>query len=142
MGVDGQRLRGQDGAMSSNDALLKHVSIAAKDTILVAKFDIDGNIPGSGAFVVGLVAATPDYSHQRRLGIEFMNGEAVSMYSFSHDGSEENFDVKGVEHSGSTITGHFPMSTILGLGKGHLMSAFSEADGREFQAGVPVEESL
>ena len=42
--------------MSSNDALLKHVSIAAKDTTLVAKFDIDGNIPGSGAFVVGLVA--------------------------------------------------------------------------------------
>jgi hypothetical protein len=128
--------------MSSNDALLKHVSIAAEDSDLVATFDIDGNIPGSGAFVVGLVAATPDYSHQRRLGIEFMNGEAVSMYAFSHDGSEENFDLKSVEHSGSTITGKFPMSTVLGLEKGHLMSAFSEADGREFQSGVPVEESL
>ena len=96
--------------MSSNDALLKHVSIAAKDTNLVAKFDIDGNIPGSGAFVVGLVAATPDYSHQRRLGIEFMNGEAVSMYAFSHDGTEENFDVGSVEHSGNTITGTIGLS--------------------------------
>ena len=142
MGVDGRRLRGQDGAMSSNDALLKHVSIAAKEATLVAKFDIDGNIPGSGAFVVGLMASTPDYSHQRRLGIEFMNGEAVSMYFFNHDETEETFDISNVEHSGNTITGNFPVSTVLGLAKGHLMSGFSDADGREFQSGVPVEESL
>ena len=128
--------------MSSNDALLKHVSIAAEDTSLVAKFDIDGNIPGQGAYVVGLVAATPDHSHQRRMGIEFMNGEAVSFYCFSHDGTEENFDLKGVEHSGNTITGYFPISTIMGLAKGHLMTAFSDCDGRDYQANVPVEESL
>ena len=128
--------------MSSHNALLKHVSIAAEDTSLVAKFDIDGNIPGQGAYVVGLVAATPDYSHQRRMGIEFMNGEAVSFYCFSHDGTEENFDLKGVEHSGSTITGYFPISTIMGLTKGHLMTAFSDCDGREYQANVPVEEAL
>ena len=128
--------------MSSHNALLKHVSIAAEDTSLVAKFDIDGNIPGQGAYVVGLVAATPDHSHQRRMGIEFMNGEAVSFYCFSHDGTEENFDLKGVEHSGNTITGHFPISTIMGLAKGHLMTAFSDCDGRDYQANVPVEESL
>ncbi len=128
--------------MSSHNALLKHVSIAAKDTALVAKFDIDGNIPGSGAYVVGLVAATPDHSHQRRMGIEFPNGEAVSFYSFCHDGTEENFDLKGVEHSGNTITGNFPLSTVLGLPKGHLMTAFSDCDGREYQANVPVEEAL
>jgi hypothetical protein len=34
------------------------------------------------------------------------------------------------------------MSAIHGLSKGHVMTAFSEADGREFQAGVPVTESL
>jgi hypothetical protein len=28
------------------------------------------------------------------------------------------------------------------LGKGHVMTAFSEADGREFQSGVAVEEAL
>ena len=56
--------------------------------------------------------------------------------------TEENFDLSSVEHSGNTITGNFPVSTVLGLGKGHLMSAFSDADGREFQSGVPVEESL
>ncbi|HSO92292.1 MAG TPA: hypothetical protein VLR70_14190 [Arthrobacter sp.] len=128
--------------MSSHNALLKNVSIAAEDTSLVAKFNIDGNIPGQGAYVVGLVAATPDHSHQRRMGIEFMNGEAVSFYCFSHDGTEENFDLKGVEHSGNTITGHFPLSTIMGLAKGHLMTAFSDCDGREYQANVPVEESL
>ena len=128
--------------MSSHNALLKHVRIAAEDTSLVAKFDIDGNIPGQGAYVVGLVAATPDHSHQRRMGIEFMNGEAVSFYCFSHDGTEENFDLKGVEHSGNTITGHFPISTIMGLAKGHLMTAFSDCDGRDYQANVPVEESL
>jgi hypothetical protein len=128
--------------MSSHNALLKHVSIAAKETALVAKFDIDGNIPGSGAYVVGLVAATPDHSHQRRMGIEFMNGEAVSFFCFCHDGTEENFDLKGVEHSGNIITGNFPLSTVLGLPKGHLMSAFSDAEGREYQANVPVEEAL
>ena len=128
--------------MSSHNALLKQVSIAAEDKSLVAKFDIDGNIPGQGAYVVGLVAATPDHSHQRRMGIEFMNGEAVSFYCFSHDGTEENFDLKGVEHSGNTITGHFPLSTVMGLAKGHLMTAFSDCDGREYQANVPVEESL
>lgn len=128
--------------MSSHNALLKHVSIAAEDASLVAKFDIDGNIPGQGAYVVGLVAATPDHSHQRRMGIEFMNGEAVSFYCFSHDGTEENFDLKGVEHSGSTITGYFPLSTVMGLAKGHLMTAFSDCDGREYQANVPVEEAL
>ena len=128
--------------MSSHNALLKHVRIAAKDSILVATFDIDGNIPGQGAYVVGLLAATPDYSHQRRMGIEFMNGEAVSFFCFSHDGTEENFDLKGVEHSGNTITGHFPLDTVLGLPKGHLMTAFSDCDGRDYQANVPVEESL
>ncbi|MDR7080966.1 hypothetical protein J2X01_000235 [Arthrobacter ginsengisoli] len=128
--------------MSSHNALLKHVSIAAEDTSLVAKFDIDGNIPGQGAYVVGLLASTPDHSHQRRMGIEFMNGEAVSFYCFSHDGTEENFDLKGVEHSGNTITGHFPLSTIMGLAKGHLMTAFSDCDGRDYQANVPVEEAL
>ena len=128
--------------MSSHNALLKNVSIAAEDMSLVAKFDIDGNIPGQGAYVVGLVAATPDHSHQRRMGIEFMNGEAVSFYCFSHDGTEENFDLKGVEHSGNTITGHFPISTIMGLAKGHLMTAFSDCDGRDYQANVPVDESL
>jgi hypothetical protein len=34
------------------------------------------------------------------------------------------------------------MSTVLGLEKGHLMTAFSDADGRGYQANVPVEESL
>ena len=75
----------------------------------MATFDIDGNIPGAGAYVVGLVAASPDYSSQRRLGIEFMNGEAIAFYSFSHDQSaEENYDLGGVTHSGNTITGNFP----------------------------------
>ena len=129
--------------MSTHDALLKHVSIKAQDSTLLAIFDIDGNIPGSGAYVVGLMAASPDYSSQRRLGIEFMNGEAIAFFSFNHDQSaEENYDLKGVEHSGNTITGHFPLSAINGLGKGHVMTAFSEADGREFQSGVTVEESL
>ncbi|WP_426995935.1 hypothetical protein [Pseudarthrobacter sp. N5] len=129
--------------MSTNDALLKHVSIAAQDSALVAKFDIEGNIPGSGAYVVGLVAATPDYSSQRRLGIEFMNGEAIAFYSFSHEqGTEENYALSGVSHSGNTITGNFPLAAIHGLGKGHLMTAFSEADGREFQSGVAVDEAL
>ena len=129
--------------MSTNDALLKHVSIKAQDTTLVATFDIDGNIPGAGAYVVGLVAASPDYSSQRRLGIEFMNGEAIAFYSFSHEqGTEENFDLSGVTHSGSSITGNFPIAAIHGLGKGHIMSAFSEADGREFQAGITVDEAL
>ena len=104
--------------MSSHNALLKHVSIAAKDSTLVATFDIDGNIPGQGAYVVGLLAATPDYSHQRRMGIEFMNGEAVSFYCFNHDGTEENFDLKGVEHSGNTITGNFPISDCAGPAQG------------------------
>lgn len=129
--------------MSTNDALLKHVSIKAQDTTLVATFDIDGNIPGAGAYVVGLVAASPDYSSQRRLGIEFMNGEAIAFYSFSHEqGTEENFDLSGVTHSGNSITGNFPLAAIHGLGKGHIMSAFSEADGREFQAGITVDEAL
>ncbi|WP_457962569.1 hypothetical protein M1E17_13575 [Arthrobacter sp. D1-29] len=129
--------------MTTNDALLKHVSIKAQDSTLVATFDIDGNIPGSGAYVVGLMAADPDYSSQRRLGIEFMNGEAIACYSFSHDqGIEENYDLSGVTHSGNTITGSFPLDVIHGLGKGHIMSAFSEADGREFQSGVPVEEAI
>lgn len=129
--------------MTTNDALLKHVSIKAQDSILVATFDIDGNIPGSGAYVVGLMAASPDYSSQRRLGIEFMNGEAIAFYAFSHEqGTEENYDLNGVTHSGSSITGNFPLAAIHGLGKGHVMSAFSEADGREFQSGVAVEEAL
>ena len=129
--------------MSTNDALLKHVSIKAQDTTLVATFDIDGNIPGAGAYVVGLLAASPDYSSQRRLGIEFMNGEAIAFYSFSHDQSaEENYDLAGVTHSGNTITGNFPVAAVHGLGKGHIMSAFSEADGREFQSGVAVDEAL
>jgi hypothetical protein len=76
------------------------------------------------------------------MGIEFMNGEAVSFYCFSHDGTEENFDLKGVEHSGNTITGNFPLTTVLGLPKGHLMTAFSDCDGRDYQANVPVEEAL
>ena len=42
----------------------------------------------------------------------------------------------------STITGNFPLDAIHGLGKGHVISAFSEADGREFQSGVAVEEAL
>ncbi|MDQ5862819.1 MAG: hypothetical protein M3536_11215 [Actinomycetota bacterium] len=129
--------------MSTHDALLKHVSIKAQDEKLVATFDIDGNIPGAGAYVVGLVAASPDYSSQRRLGIEFMNGEAIAFFSFSHDQSaEENYDLAGVTHSGNTITGNFPVAAVHGLGKGHIMSAFSEADGREFQSGVAVEEAL
>ncbi len=129
--------------MSTHDALLKHVSIKAQDEKLVATFDIDGNIPGAGAYVVGLVAASPDYSSQRRLGIEFMNGEAIAFYSFSHDQSaEENYDLGGVTHSGNTITGNFPVAAVHGLGKGHIMSAFSEADGREFQSGVAVDEAL
>jgi hypothetical protein len=129
--------------MSSQNALLKHVSIKADEETLVATFNIDGNIPGAGAYVVGLVAASPDYSSQRRLGIEFMNGEAIAFYSFSHDQSaEENYDLGGVTHSGNTITGNFPLTAVHGLGKGHVMSAFSEADGREFQSGVAVEEAL
>lgn len=129
--------------MSTHDALLKQVSIKAQDSTLVATFDIEGNIPGSGAYVVGLVAASPDYSSQRRLGIEFMNGEAIAFYSFSHEqGTEENYDLSGVTHSGNTITGNFPLDAIHGLGKGHVISAFSEADGREFQSGVAVEEAL
>jgi hypothetical protein len=128
--------------MNSPSALLKHVSVAAKDSTLVATFDIDGNIPNSGAYVVGLVAASPDHSHQRRMEIEFMNGEAVSFFCFSHDGTEENFDLGGVEHSGNTITGNFPLSTVMGLEKNHLMTAFSDCDGRDYQANVPVDKSL
>jgi hypothetical protein len=72
-----------------------------------------------------------------------MNGEAIAFYSFNHEqGTEENYDLSGVQRSGSTITGHFPLSAINGLEKSHVMTAFSEADGREFQAGVQVAEDL
>lgn len=129
--------------MDTQDALLKQASISAEESTLVAKFDIEGNVPETGAYVVGLVAATPDHSHQRRLGIEFMNGDPIAFYCFNHDqGTEENYDLSGVEHSGSTITGHFPLSVINGLGERHLMTAFSDADGRDFQSGVEVSESL
>lgn len=129
--------------MSTNDALLKKVSLKADGSQLIARFDVDCNIPGSGAYVVGLMAASPDFSSQRRLGIEFMNGEAIAFFSFNHEqGTEENYDLGGVSHSGSTITGHFPLDAIHGLGKGHVISGFSEADGREFQSGVPVDEAL
>ena len=30
----------------------------------------------------------------------------------------------------------------MGLAKGHLMTAFSDCDGRDYQANVPVEEAL
>ena len=93
--------------MSSHNALLKNVSIAAEDTSLVAKFDIDGNIPGQGAYVVGLVAATPDHSHQRRMGIEFMNGEAVSFYCFSHDGTEETLTSREWSTPATPLPGTF-----------------------------------
>ncbi|BAS17874.1 hypothetical protein AHiyo8_61770 [Arthrobacter sp. Hiyo8] len=69
--------------MSIHEALLKQASVTATEATLVAKFEIEGNIPGSGAYVVGLVAATPDYSSQRRLGIEFMNGEAIAFFSLT-----------------------------------------------------------
>ncbi|MGW9412442.1 hypothetical protein [Arthrobacter cupressi] len=129
--------------MSTHDALLKQASITASEATLVARFEINGDIPGSGAYVVGLVAATPDYSSQRRLGVEFMNGEAIAFFAFNHDqGTEENYDLKDVEHSGSTITANFPLSAINGLGEGHVITAFSEADGREFQSGVAVAETL
>ncbi|MGP0223063.1 MULTISPECIES: hypothetical protein [unclassified Paenarthrobacter] len=129
--------------MSNHDALLKQVSITATEDNLVARFEIEGDIPGSGAYVVGLVAASEDYSSQRRLGIEFMNGEAISFYSFNHSQSaEENYDIKGVEHSGSVITGNFPKAAIGGLSDDHVLTAFSEADGRDFQSGVPVTEKL
>ena len=142
-GVDGPNGREQDGAMSTDDALLRQAMIQAQDSNLVATFDIDGAIPGSGAYVVGLVGATPDYSTQRRLCIEFMNGEAIAFYSFNREqGLEENYDLAGVTHSENRITGQFPRTAINGLGQGHVMSAFSEADGREFQSGVPVEENL
>lgn len=142
-GVDGPNAREQDGAMSTQDALLKQVSIKAEDSSLVATFEVDGEIPGTGAYVVGLVAASPDYSSQRRLGIEFMNGHPIAFYSFNHEQStEENYDLSGVTHSANSITGNFPLAAINGLGQAHVMTAFSEADGREFQSGVPVEESL
>ncbi|MGX5717100.1 hypothetical protein [Arthrobacter sp. MAHUQ-56] len=129
--------------MDTDEALLKQASIKTQDSTLVATFDIDGTIPGSGAYVVGLMGATPDYSSQRRLCIEFMNGKPIACYSFNRDqGIEEDYDLSGVAHSGSTITGSFPRSALNGLGKGHVLSAFSEADGREFQHGVPVEEAL
>ncbi|WP_347107619.1 hypothetical protein AAHB33_11315 [Paenarthrobacter sp. S56] len=129
--------------MSTHDALLKQVTLTATDNNLVARFEIDGDVPGTGAYVVGLVAASEDYSSQRRLGIEFMNGEAISFYSFNHAlSTEENYDIKGVEHSGNVITGNFPASAIHGLSEGHVMTGFSEADGREFQSGVPVSEEL
>lgn len=129
--------------MSTQDALLKQVSITARDQNLVARFELDGNVPDSGAYVVGLVAATEDYSNQRRLGIEFMNGEAISFFAFNHAlSTEENYDIKDVEHSGNVITGSFPASAIHGLPEGHVMTAFSEADGREFQSGVPVKEQF
>jgi hypothetical protein len=141
--VDGPNGREQDGAMSTDDALLRQAMIQAQDSTLVATFDIDGAIPGSGAYVVGLVGATPDYSTQRRLCIEFMNGEAIAFYSFNREqGLEENYDLAGVTHSENRITGQFPRTAINGLGQGHVMSAFSEADGREYQSGVPVEEKL
>jgi hypothetical protein len=129
--------------MSTSDALLKQASITAQDSTAIATFDIDGSIPGSGAYVVGLMGATPDYSSQRRLCIEFMNGEAIAFYSFNRElGTEENYDLSGVTHSDTSITGQFPLAAIDGLGREHVMSAFSEADGRDFQSGVPVSESL
>jgi hypothetical protein len=141
--VDGANGREQDGAMETQDALLKQAQIKAQDSTLVATFDLDGTIPGSGAYVVGLVGATPDYSTQRRLCIEFMNGEAIAFYSFNREqGTEENYDLSGVTHSENRITGQFPLTAINGLGEPHVMTAFSEADGREFQSGVPVEEAL
>ncbi len=92
--------------------------------------------------MVGLLAAAPDYSHQRRLGIEFMNGEAVSFYYFNHDGTEENFDLKGVEHSGNTITGNFPHDDCAWAPQGPPDDRLQRRDGREYQANVLCEESL
>ncbi|MCZ2401708.1 hypothetical protein IV498_00535 [Paenarthrobacter sp. Z7-10] len=130
------------GAPHSAPPQLTKVSAAESGELLRVEFDLDKSLPTHGTYLLGLVAASADYSHQRRLSIEFVNGDLVDFSTFNHDQvDQEHHDHSGVTFDGATIVAQFPTSSIGGLGRGRLVTAYSHVDGERLQSRVPVDTS-
>ncbi|HEY8295100.1 MAG TPA: hypothetical protein VIG41_07155 [Micrococcaceae bacterium] len=121
---------------------LTKVSAAEAGDQLRVGFELDKSLPKHGCYLMGLVAASADHSHQRRLSIEFMDGELVDFSTFNHDQvDQEHHDRAGVSQDGNSILAAFPASSIGGLGRGRLITAYSHADGEALQSRFPVNTS-
>jgi predicted RNA-binding protein YlxR (DUF448 family) len=130
-------------AMSTPHSTAPHltrVSAAEEGQMLRVGFDLDKSLPKRGCYLLGLVASSADLSHQRRLSIEFMDGELVDFSTFNHEQvDQEHHDRSGVSQDGNSITAQFPASSIGGLGRGRVVSAYSHADGEDLQSRFPVD---
>ncbi|WP_051389323.1 hypothetical protein [Arthrobacter sp. 35W] len=120
-------------------AQLTEVTAEELGDVIRVEFVLDKSLPTHGSYLLGLMAASSDYSHQRRLSIEFMDGNVVDFSTFNHDQvDQEHHDHSGVHSDGTKVRASFPASSISGLGRGRIVTAYSHADGEEIQAKVPV----
>jgi hypothetical protein len=130
------------GAAHSTAPHLTKVSAAEAGDQLRVDFALDRSLPKRGSYLLGLVATSADYSHQRRLSIEFIDGDLVDFSTFDHEQvDQEHHDRSGVSFDGNSIEAVFPASSIGGLGRGRVVTAYSHADGEPLQSRFPVETS-
>ncbi len=119
---------------------LIRVSAAESGDRLCVRFELSKSMPTHGSYLLGVVATSEDYSHQRRLSIEFVNGDLVDFSTFNHEQvDQEHHNRSGVTLDGTTVTADFPASSIGGLGRGRVVTAYSHADGEQLQARFPVD---
>lgn len=120
-------------------AHLTEVNAEEAGELIKVEFVLDKPLPTHGSYLLGVVAASADYSHQRRLSIEFINGDVVDFSTFNHDQVDQEHHDKSFVHSdGTKVMASFPASSISGLGRGRIVTAYSHADGEEIQSKVPV----
>ncbi len=118
---------------------LIRVSALEEGARLCVRFELSKPMPTHGSYLLGIVAASEDHSHQRRLSIEYVNGELMDFSTFNHEQvDQEHHDRSGVSVNGTVVTADFPASSIEGLGRGRLVTAYSHVDGEQLQSGCPV----
>ncbi|SKB71315.1 hypothetical protein SAMN05660916_02250 [Arthrobacter sp. 31Cvi3.1E] len=126
--------------MTTPAPLLTAVSLFEGNGSFVVKYELDGPIPQTDTFLVGLHGVSQDGAVVRQIGTKFLDGACIANFIFDHNAaSQENFEYVPATDDAHLIFASYPMGPLEALGETPKFRGYLNFAGSDHQNDVPVE---
>lgn len=108
---------------------LKQVRLHSDESELLVEYTLSDALPAKADVLLFIMARTPNNETRYQLGTEFKNGQATAQFVYDITSSTQKKISPEAIVTNQTVTAHFPLSDLEGLGTGFEWDARVSVDG-------------
>ena len=125
--------------MTSSIPTLSSVILDEGNGSFSVRYDLDGPIPRTDAFLIGINASSQDGKVTRQFGIKFLDGQPIGFFVFDHNAEkQQNFEyVQAIEDEKVIIT-PYEIASYSQLGDHPILRAYVNYAGADLATEIPV----